>query len=85
MQIKLAGELILLKHIAPSHSNSISVVLFPNHKALQLTDVGESKTMPYNDFLDFYYDGWVATLDWLYSKMLIILMLAIIHLRQKMI
>jgi hypothetical protein len=20
--------------------------------------------MPYNDFLNFYYDGWIETLDW---------------------
>lgn len=32
--------------------------------ALQCTDVCESKSMPYNDFLDFYYDGWIETLDW---------------------
>jgi len=25
----------------------------------------ESKSMPYNDLLDFYYDGWIETLDWL--------------------
>ncbi|SFN40616.1 Glyoxylase, beta-lactamase superfamily II [Chryseobacterium oleae] len=64
LTIKLGGETVIVKHIAPSHSNSMSVVLFPQYKALQLTDVGESKTMPYNDFLDFYYDGWIETLDW---------------------
>lgn len=64
LTINLGGETVVLKHIAPSHSNNMSVVLFPKYKALQLTDVGESKTMPYNDFLDFYYDGWMETLDW---------------------
>jgi len=64
MSITLGGETVLIKHIAPSHSNSMSVVLFPKYKALQLTDVGESRTMPYNDFLDFYYDGWIETLNW---------------------
>ncbi|MBO9593450.1 MAG: MBL fold metallo-hydrolase [Niabella sp.] len=64
LTITLGGETVVLHHIAPSHSNSMSVVLFPKYKALQLTDVGESKTMPYNDFLDFYYDGWMETLDW---------------------
>ncbi|WP_419867829.1 MBL fold metallo-hydrolase [Chryseobacterium sp. CT-SW4] len=64
LTIKLGGETVIVDHIAPSHSNSMSVVSFPAYKALQLTDVGESKTMPYNDFLDFYYDGWMATLDW---------------------
>jgi len=43
-------------------------VLFPGYKALQCTDVCESKTMPYNDFLDFYYDGWVETLDWVLQQ-----------------
>lgn len=40
------------------------MVLFPAYKALQCTDVCESTSMPYNDFLDFYYDGWIETLDW---------------------
>lgn len=64
LTITLDGETVIINHIAPSHSNSMSTVLFPKYKAMQLTDVGESKTMPYNDFLDFYYDGWMETLDW---------------------
>jgi len=64
MTISLGGETVLLHRVAPSHSNSMVMVLFPRYKALQCTDVCESKTMPYNDFLDFYYDGWIDTLDW---------------------
>lgn len=68
LTIKLGGETVILHHIAPSHSNSMSVVSFPAYKALQLTDVGQSNTMPYNDFLDFYYDGWIETLDWVLKQ-----------------
>lgn len=64
MKITLGGETVLLHRVAPSHSDSMTMVLFPKYKALQCTDVCESKTMPYNDFLDFYYDGWIETLDW---------------------
>lgn len=64
MKIVLGGETVLLHRVAPSHSNSMTMVEFPAHKALQCTDVCESKSMPYNDFLDFYYDGWVETLNW---------------------
>jgi glyoxylase-like metal-dependent hydrolase (beta-lactamase superfamily II) len=64
MTITLGGETVLLHRVAPSHSDSMTMVLFPKYKALQCTDVCESKTMPYNDFLDFYYDGWIETLDW---------------------
>jgi glyoxylase-like metal-dependent hydrolase (beta-lactamase superfamily II) len=64
MTITLGGETVLLHRVAPSHSDSMTMVLFPNYKALQCTDVCESKTMPYNDFLDFYYPGWIETLDW---------------------
>jgi glyoxylase-like metal-dependent hydrolase (beta-lactamase superfamily II) len=64
LTITLGGETVVLSHIAPSHSNSMAVVTFPGYKAMQLTDIGESDTMPYNDFLDFYYDGWIKTLDW---------------------
>lgn len=64
LTIKLGGETVIVNHIAPSHSNNMPVVIFPDYKAMQLTDIGESNTMPYNDFLDFYYDGWIETLDW---------------------
>jgi glyoxylase-like metal-dependent hydrolase (beta-lactamase superfamily II) len=64
MTISLGGEMVLLHRVASSHSDSIVMVLFPGYKALQCTDACESKSMPYNDFLDFYYDGWIETLDW---------------------
>jgi glyoxylase-like metal-dependent hydrolase (beta-lactamase superfamily II) len=64
MTITLGGETVLLHRVAPSHSDSMTMVLFPKYKALQCTDVCEHKSMPYNDFLDFYYDGWIETLDW---------------------
>jgi glyoxylase-like metal-dependent hydrolase (beta-lactamase superfamily II) len=64
MTITLGGENVLLHRVAPSHSDSMIMVLFPGYKALQCTDACESKSMPYNDFLDFYYDGWIETLDW---------------------
>jgi glyoxylase-like metal-dependent hydrolase (beta-lactamase superfamily II) len=64
MTITLGGETVLLHRVAPSHSDSMIMVLFPGYRALQCTDVCESKSMPYNDFLDFYYDGWIETLDW---------------------
>jgi glyoxylase-like metal-dependent hydrolase (beta-lactamase superfamily II) len=68
MTITLGGEAVLLHRVAPSHSDSMIMVLFPGYKALQCTDVCESKSMPYNDFLDFYYDGWVETLDWVLQQ-----------------
>lgn len=68
MTIMLGGETIELRHIAPSHSNSMAVVYFPREKALQCTDICQSKTLPYMDFLDFYYDGWVKTLNWVLEQ-----------------
>lgn len=68
MTITLGGEQVLLRRVAPSHSDSMIMVLFPGFKALQCTDVCESKSMPYNDFLDFYYDGWIETLDWVVAQ-----------------
>jgi hypothetical protein len=64
MTITLGGEKVLLHRVAPSPSDSMVKVLFPKYKALQCNDVCESKSMPYNDFLDFYYPGWIETLDW---------------------
>ena len=63
MTITLGGETVKLFHVAPSHSNSMTMVLFPRHRALQCTNVCESKSLPYMDLLDFYYDGWIDTLD----------------------
>ncbi|ENU24474.1 hypothetical protein F993_00716 [Acinetobacter proteolyticus] len=68
MQISLGGEEVLLHYVAPSHSDSMVMVLFPKYKALQCTDVCESKSMPYNDFLDFYYTGWIDTLNWVIKQ-----------------
>ncbi|MNE49838.1 hypothetical protein D3C80_1443830 [compost metagenome] len=68
LTITLGGEEIKLHRVAASHSNSMVMVSFPSEKALQCTDVCESKSMPYNDFLDFYYDGWIETLDWVIKQ-----------------
>jgi glyoxylase-like metal-dependent hydrolase (beta-lactamase superfamily II) len=68
IRISLGGETVLLHRVAPSHSDSMIMILFPAYRALQCTDVCESKSMPYNDFLDFYYDGWIETLDWVLQQ-----------------
>jgi glyoxylase-like metal-dependent hydrolase (beta-lactamase superfamily II) len=68
MTIALGGETVRLERVAPSHSDSMIMILFPTYNALQCTDVCESKSMPYNDFLDFYYDGWIETLDWVLEQ-----------------
>jgi len=68
MTIVLGGDTVILHHIAPSHSNSMTMVSFPQFRALQCTDVCENHTMPYNDFLDFYYDGWIETLEWVVKQ-----------------
>lgn len=68
MTISLGGEKVELHRVDPSHSDSMTMVLFPRQKALQCTDVCESKSMPYNDFLDFYYPGWINTLNWVLEQ-----------------
>ena len=68
LTITLGGESVQLERVAPSHSDSMIMVLFPAYKALQCTDVCESGSMPYNDFLDFYYDGWIDTLNWVLEQ-----------------
>ena len=68
MTITLGGETVQLHRVAPSHSDSMIMVLFPKYRALQCTDVYEAKSIPYNDFLDFYYPGWIETLDWVLKQ-----------------
>lgn len=64
-EIDLGGQKVLLHHEpAGSHSNSMVQVVFPAQRAMQCTDVCQAKTFPYMDFLDFYYEGWIKTLDW---------------------
>ncbi len=68
-EIELGGEKVLLHHEpAGSHSNSMVQVVFPKQRAMQCTDVCQAKTFPYMDFLDFYYDGWIKTLDWVAAQ-----------------
>jgi glyoxylase-like metal-dependent hydrolase (beta-lactamase superfamily II) len=68
MTITLGGDTVFLHYVASSHSNSMIMILFPKYKALQCTDVCESRSMPYNDFLEFYYDGWIETLNWVLEQ-----------------
>lgn len=68
MTITLGGETVELHHIAPSHSNNMTLVHFPAQRALQCTDICQSQTMPYMDFMDFYYDGWIESLDWVIEQ-----------------
>jgi len=68
MTITLGDEMVKLHYVAASHSNSMIMIVFPKYKALQCTDVCESHSMPYNDFLDFYYDGWIETLNWVLEQ-----------------
>jgi glyoxylase-like metal-dependent hydrolase (beta-lactamase superfamily II) len=69
MKLTLGGETVNLYHIGPSHSNSLILIYFPNYKALQCVDVCEAgRALPFNDFPDFYYEGFVATLDWVVKQ-----------------
>ncbi|MNE32166.1 Beta-lactamase 2 precursor [compost metagenome] len=68
MTITLGGETVELRHIAPSHSNNMTLVHFPAQRAMQCTDICQSKTFPYMDFMDFYYDGWIKSLDWVIEQ-----------------
>jgi glyoxylase-like metal-dependent hydrolase (beta-lactamase superfamily II) len=68
MKITLGGETVLLHYVASSHSNSMIMVMFPKYRALQCTDVCGNHSMPFNDFPDFYYDGFVETLNWVLEQ-----------------
>lgn len=68
MTITLGGETVMLHRVGPSHSDSMTMVLFPAQRALQCTDVCENNSPPYNDLLDFYYPGWIETLDWVLAQ-----------------
>ncbi|MGO1502651.1 MAG: MBL fold metallo-hydrolase [Marinobacter sp.] len=69
MTVNFGDHEVLLHHErAGNHSNSMVQVLFKDLKALQCTDVCQSQTFPYMDFLDFYYGGWINTLDWVIEQ-----------------
>ena len=53
MTIDLGGVTVLLHRVAPSHSASMIIVLFPKYRALQCTDVCESKSMVAAQDVDF--------------------------------
>ena len=68
MSLKLGGETVVLTHVAPSHSDSLVLVSFPSYKAIQCTDVCGTHRFPFNDLGDFYYEGWIETLDWVIKQ-----------------
>lgn len=65
MTIELGGETVQLTHVAPSHSNSMILIHFKKARAIVAADFCPVGALPYNDFLDFYHDGWMQSLQWL--------------------
>ena len=65
LTLELGGEKVELTHVAPSHSNSMTLIHFPNQRTMMAVDFCPVGTLPFNDFLDFYYDGWMESLRWL--------------------
>lgn len=63
--LELGSDRIEVRHIAPSHSNSLLLVRFPRQRAIQAVDITTPGSVPFNEFPDFYYDGWVETLQWI--------------------
>ena len=63
--LTLGGEQVELAFVAPNHSNSMIMIHFPKQRAMMAVDFCPVGTLPYNDFLDFYYDGWMESLHWL--------------------
>ena len=57
-RIELGGDIVKLTRVAPSHSDSMIIIEFPKHRAVSAVDFCPVNALPYNDFLDFYYDGW---------------------------
>ncbi|HEX9614293.1 MAG TPA: MBL fold metallo-hydrolase [Bacteroidota bacterium] len=67
MSVELGGEVVRLTRVAPSHSNSMIVIEFPKQRAVMAVDFCPVNGLPYNDFPDFYYDGWMESLHYLNS------------------
>jgi glyoxylase-like metal-dependent hydrolase (beta-lactamase superfamily II) len=65
LTIKLGGEVVKLTRVAPSHSDSMIIIEFPRQRAVSAVDFCPVNALPYNDFLDFYYDGWIESLEYL--------------------
>ena len=63
--LALGGDRVELIFVAPSHSNSMIMIHFPGQRAMTAADFCPVGALPYNDFLDFYYDGWMESLHWL--------------------
>lgn len=65
LTLELGGDRLELTWVAPCHSNSMILLHYPHHRLVQAVDFCPVGAVPYNDFLDFYYDGWIANLEWL--------------------
>jgi glyoxylase-like metal-dependent hydrolase (beta-lactamase superfamily II) len=65
LTLALGGEQVELAFVAPNHSNSMIMIHFPKQRAMMAVDICPVGALPFNDFLDFYYDGWMESLHWL--------------------
>ena len=63
MTVELGGEAVKLTRVAPSHSNSMIIIEFPKQRAVMAVDFCPVNGLPYNDLPDFYYDGWMESLE----------------------
>ncbi len=63
--ITLDHDEVILNWIAPSHSNSMIMIEFARQGLLLATDFCPIRRVPYYDFPDFYYDGWMKSLYWI--------------------
>ena len=64
-KLQLGGQTVKLNWIAPCHSNSMINIYYPRQKVMHATDYCPVNALPWNDFTDFYYDGWIENLEWL--------------------
>jgi glyoxylase-like metal-dependent hydrolase (beta-lactamase superfamily II) len=65
MTVELGGDVVKLTRVAPSHSNSMIVIEFPRQRTVMAVDFCPVNGLPYNDLPDFYYDGWMESLEYL--------------------
>lgn len=63
-KLELGGETVMLHRVASCHSNSMINIFLPRHRVMHATDYCPVNALPYNDFVDFYYDGWMENLEW---------------------
>lgn len=62
MTLSLGGKTVELIHVGPSHSNNMTVMYFPEERAVFTVDFISVKRLPFRTLSDAYFPAWMEAI-----------------------